>query len=304
MCDSFHPPNGWNCRCSVTQVRKSKYPATPHNEAMALGEIATQRDTRQMFRFNPGKEQKTFPNHNPYSISRCRNCDIAIGKLDLAKPYIPQNEMCIACKLVHACYKDKTIHLERQRIEANRKLYERLSKDKKYKDVEFNPINGGLKATHLGHNEGSDPGFVFEKKLIDMLYNCGHSVILCDEQKKDRDGKILSSLDIILDGVIMDIKSLTTNKKHYGSAIRGKNSQLVRFNHRSDVHEQNETLCLYFDDPSMYAPQKIKDGYEYMIVEKSKMRKKTGQPREIHLHRIICMINSSKGLEIKTFNFK
>ena len=50
--------------------------------------------------------------------------------------------------------------------------------------------------------------------------------------------------------------------------------------------------------------KKIKDGYEYMIVEESKMRKKTGQPREIHLHRIICMINSSKGLEIKTFNFK
>ena len=101
MCDSVHPPNGWNCRCSVTQVRKSKYPATPHNEAMALGEIATQRDTRQMFRFNPGKEQKTFPAHNPYTISRCKTCKLINGKL--AKG-IPDNDLCAACAIMQQCW--------------------------------------------------------------------------------------------------------------------------------------------------------------------------------------------------------
>ncbi len=105
--EQFTPPNGWNCRCSVVQVRKSKYPTTPHDEAMALGEQATQRDTRHMFRFNPGKEQKAFPDYNPYTISKCRNCDIAKGKLSLARPFVPDSTMCAACKYLRTCYEQK-----------------------------------------------------------------------------------------------------------------------------------------------------------------------------------------------------
>ncbi len=99
--EEYYPPNGWNCRCTVVQVRKSKYPATPHDEAMALGEEALQRDTKRMFRFNPGKEQKTFPDYNPYTIRRCRDCDIPKGKVKLAR-FVPENEVCEACKLVRA----------------------------------------------------------------------------------------------------------------------------------------------------------------------------------------------------------
>ena len=293
--EQFYPPNGWNCRCSVSQVRKSKYPATPHNEAMALGEVATQRDTRQMFRFNPGKEPKTFPAHNPYTISRCKNCDIAKGKLSLVRIFVPDNEVCAVCKLVRACYDGKTKESERQRIEGNRKLYDRLSKDKRYKDVEFNPTTGALKATHVGHNEGSDEGFRLEKKLVNGLYSCGHSIILADEQKKGRNGNVLTSLDMILDGVRMDIKSITKNKAHYGSAIRAKNNQLIKFNARTDTHEYADTLCMYFDNPTMFAPSKIMNGYEYM---KSKTSK------DIQIKHIVCVINSAKGMEIKTFDFE
>lgn len=99
--EEYYPPNGWNCRCNVVQVRKSRYPATPHDEAMALGEEALQRDTKGMFRFNPGKQEKAVPDYNPYTISRCRDCDIAKGKLNLVK-MIPENELCVACKIVRA----------------------------------------------------------------------------------------------------------------------------------------------------------------------------------------------------------
>ncbi|MBD5171973.1 MAG: minor capsid protein [Bacteroidales bacterium] len=98
----FYPPNGWNCRCTVVQVRKSKYPATPHEEAMRLGDEALQRDSKGIFRFNPGLEQKTVPDYNPYTIRRCRDCDIAKGRLKLAR-FIPENELCEACRFLRTC---------------------------------------------------------------------------------------------------------------------------------------------------------------------------------------------------------
>ncbi|MBO6217014.1 MAG: minor capsid protein [Prevotella sp.] len=100
--EEYYPPNGWNCRCTVVQVRKSKYPETPHDEAMALGEEATGKDTKGIFHFNPGIEQMTIPDYNPYTIRRCRDCDIAKGKLKL--DFVPSNLLCDGCRFIHECY--------------------------------------------------------------------------------------------------------------------------------------------------------------------------------------------------------
>lgn len=96
----FYPPNGWGCRCSVVQVRKSKYPPTDHEEAMARGESALEVDKKGMFRFNAGMEQKTMPDYNPYTIKRCKDCDMNNGNMKLV--FVPENELCAACKLVRA----------------------------------------------------------------------------------------------------------------------------------------------------------------------------------------------------------
>lgn len=103
--DEYYPPNGWNCRCTVVQVIKGKYPETPHDEAMKLGELALQDDRKGMFRFNPGKQGKSVPDYNPYTIRRCRDCDIAKGNLKLA--FVPDNELCAACEILHKCAGDR-----------------------------------------------------------------------------------------------------------------------------------------------------------------------------------------------------
>lgn len=100
--EQFYPPNGWNCRCRVVQVRKSKYPETDKSEAIARGNEALANDTKRIFRFNPGKERQIFPDYNPYTISRCQDCNIANGSVKLGR-YIPDHELCNACEFLRNC---------------------------------------------------------------------------------------------------------------------------------------------------------------------------------------------------------
>ncbi|MCC2590348.1 phage minor head protein [Chryseobacterium sp. MFBS3-17] len=69
---SYYPPNGWRCRCVAVEVRKSRYEASDPEKAMQAGEKATSqidkngKNKLQIFRFNPGAEQKVFPPAHPY----------------------------------------------------------------------------------------------------------------------------------------------------------------------------------------------------------------------------------------------
>jgi len=63
---AYLPPNGWNCRCTVEQVRKEKYPVSDSKEAIETGNFITDAPKDKIFRFNPGKEMKLFPDKHPY----------------------------------------------------------------------------------------------------------------------------------------------------------------------------------------------------------------------------------------------
>lgn len=103
----FFPPNGWNCRCTVVQVRKSKYPLSDSKHAIELGEKATTAINKHgqnklaIFRFNPGQDQKIFPPRHPYlpkpSQLGCKDCQ----KNMLS--YNPNNPMCQACMAISRC---------------------------------------------------------------------------------------------------------------------------------------------------------------------------------------------------------
>lgn len=65
--DRFYPPNGWNCRCTVVQVRKNKYPLSDSELANKRGENCTDGIKRQIFRYNAGKTLELFPPKHPYT---------------------------------------------------------------------------------------------------------------------------------------------------------------------------------------------------------------------------------------------
>ena len=94
--------------------------ATTSARNTRLGELATGKDTRQMFQFNPGKQQKVVPDYNPYTIRQCRQCPTSKGngKTNLAA-FIPQSDLYQVCQLVRRCVGDR----EKSQAAIQRKHY-------------------------------------------------------------------------------------------------------------------------------------------------------------------------------------
>lgn len=69
---SYTPPNGWNCRCTIIEVLKDKYPLSDSEKSIKAGEAATTqigkdgKNRLEIFRFNPGAQKVVFPPAHPY----------------------------------------------------------------------------------------------------------------------------------------------------------------------------------------------------------------------------------------------
>lgn len=71
--DAYYPPNGWRCRCLVTDVLASRYEKSDSDASISNGEKATTQTGKNgknklaIFRYNPGKQKVIFPPEHPYS---------------------------------------------------------------------------------------------------------------------------------------------------------------------------------------------------------------------------------------------
>lgn len=113
---SYYPPNGWRCRCQVVEVRKSKYEASDSSKVMELGEKATTqigkdgKNRLEIFRFNPGIEQKLFPPKHPYK--KVKGSKEVIETI--SPKYVPENLNTYEKKLKVSINKEFFNHLGKE----------------------------------------------------------------------------------------------------------------------------------------------------------------------------------------------
>lgn len=148
---------------------------------------------------------------------------------------------------------------------------EELRKSKEYTNVETN-AKGGLKATHKGHivHSAQKEQTYFAEHLTstdlelacqDQLYQWGHTAILRDESQTNSKGEFLPSLDLELDGKLMDIASVTNTTGTCGSALLHKNKQLAKVAKKTDFI--GEDVCLYFYNKSQFSKNNVLRDIEY-----------------------------------------
>lgn len=208
--NTYYPPNGWGCRCSVIQVRKSKYPVTPSDEAHKRVEGLLE-GKNAMFRFNPGKELRTTPKYNPYTIKDCKSCPVADNKL----AWQPNRDMCRACVLIRHCHEEEEKARKKQNVrisvEEKRRIYEQ-SLNKQFKEV-YRSKSGGVVKQHVLVDK-NDIAYERELRAAGIFADNGRSVLRLPEvhasEKAFRERLKLpekSNPDLRVDGTFIDVKS-------------------------------------------------------------------------------------------------
>ncbi|MBR4804531.1 MAG: minor capsid protein [Bacteroidales bacterium] len=277
--DKYYPPNGWGCRCEAVQLPGSHYRETSDTEIQYPA-------VPKMFLANFGKSRMVFPQGHPYYKR------------------LPKEQEHLLLEKSRA---------EVRRILDNAEQYKALKANSDYKDVDFEWKNGGVKATHIGHN-GTHPNDKqrffgnlsnsdLEIECQNILFRKGNSAILCDEGIERTRGIRDTALDLELNGKRVDIASITIHQDDYGNRFLGKHDQIKKFNQLPYITNDADTICLHFHDPEMYSAEKVSNGYQhYKNFEYTDS--KTGEKKHLttRIKHVVCTINKGDGI-VETFDF-
>lgn len=205
--DSYYPPNGWGCRCTVVKVRAKNNPETDSEQAMTAGAEATEGKYSEMFRFNPGRQKSVFPAHNSYTVSKCSTC--VKNGLNLAK--IPSNELCAACPIIRKCAGD----ISKSQAAIERTHYMR----------EMEHLLGKRVVVNIS---GVDRSVGFRKDGNKHLYSdtFGRSLILTKEHLKDLDKLLENATYISSNGLSKERKDDIIRFHYFMAEVDNKNVYL------------------------------------------------------------------------------
>lgn len=141
--NEYYPPNGWNCRCVAVEVRAGKYKISDSKEAIQKGHEATTkfgkdgRNQLDLFRFNPGKEKKIFPDKHPYTSGSCDKLKAVWHTLTARQRMELANEgnKCRALKIIRDGSKENEIKYKQEiyALPLGKQYIERLVNDKGHK---------------------------------------------------------------------------------------------------------------------------------------------------------------------------
>ena len=215
--NSYLPPNGWNCRCTTVQVRRGKYPQSDPAAAMAAGARCTDTPKKQIFRFNPGKQEKIFPPKHPYFPKGCGDCQY---KKNRNLSYDPSNPNCQACDAVYRCiekFRNNDMKVAAQSdlrswIKKNLPIVKVGKFESRRFDVDFDGINGIINNNSYKEiaNKGKQDEQYIEKLLlarkIHMNTDKFRYLPEADEPGRDHPDAVFKVFQGTIDGFDLQIK--------------------------------------------------------------------------------------------------
>ncbi|WP_264522155.1 phage head morphogenesis protein [Flavobacterium sp. N1994] len=182
---SYTPPNGWNCRCTLVEVLKDKYPVSNSEESITKGEAATTqigkdgKNRLAIFRFNPGADKKLLPPLHPNNM---------IAGAKVATPII--NEMFTNANAALRKAKDAEI---KEWAKANIPETAKIVNLKNFKTGQVKISRGSIKS--IGDHFSAPELKEVAKNIISNLKNCKHlGTAPLDPNSKNYQKKVLQGV--------------------------------------------------------------------------------------------------------------